>query len=105
MSTPEPGDKFTRTQEFTVTAVDTTQGTVTLTDGDRTVTKNLGFLDQLQPVPAPVVAFEAGQTVARLSDGSLFTITSDGYFEHARGVLVKSAGVFTSTSYRLAVIS
>ena len=102
---PNVGDQYTRTQTFTVTAVDVVNRRVTLEDSEgNTATKGIAFLDRLQPVPPPVVTYGPGDTVVRISDGAVFGIGRKGYLDHTTGEFVKSEGVFTSTSFRKAVI-
>lgn len=106
MNTPTLGSQYTRTQTFTVTAVDDTNSEVTLTDEDgKSLTKRFAFLNQLQYVQPPVTIFEAGQTVRRMTDGALFSIVAGGYFEHATGQLVRSSTLFTSTSFEAVTFS
>ena len=106
MSTPNVGDKYTRSQVFTVVAVDPTRRTVDLQDDEgNTVTKPAAFLDRLLAIKPPPVVFQVGDTVERLRDGALFTVAVGGYFDHAQGVLVESTAAFTTTNYRKARIS
>ena len=106
MSTPKVGDRYSRSQTFTVVAVDPVQRTVDLQDDEgNTVTRPASFLNQLLAIKPPPVVFQVGDTVERLRDGALFTVAVGGYFDHAQGVLVESTAAFTSTSYRKARIS
>jgi hypothetical protein len=104
--TPTVGAQYTRTQVFTVLAVDAVNRTADLQEDDGTlVTRKWAFLSALQEVLPPATQFQPGQMVVRLSDGALFTLTNGGYFDHQTGALIESSAVFTSNSFRLAVVS
>lgn len=96
--TVQIGDRYRRTFEYEVTAINGDR--VTLRDDEGTVREVLlSRLDQLQKIEPPLQTFTVGQTVRRKVDGALYSLGADGFFDHAQATYVRSGGLFTSASF------